>query len=60
MGKYLKHFNSDYEYQQFLNSGGFVTPNVSAIGYISDGSGNGSMTIDAVHYTADFGSSYGG
>jgi hypothetical protein len=60
MGKYLKHFGSDYEYQQYYGSGNFVTPNVSAVGTIYEGSGGGNMTIDAVHYTADFGSSYGG
>lgn len=61
MGKYLKRFGSDYEYNQYVESGNFVKPNVSVIGYIESGSGAiGNLEIDGVHYTADFGSSYGG
>ncbi len=60
MGKYLKHFNTESEYEEFKNnSGQFVQPNVSAIGIVQDGSGNGDMTINNVHFSAQFGSGYG-
>ena len=61
MGKYLKRFDTDYDYNQFVQSGELVKPNVSVIGYIYSGSGaSGDLEIDGVHYSADFGSSYGG
>ena len=61
MGKYLKRFGSEYEYAQYEQSGEFIKPNVSVIGYIQSGSGaQGNLTIDGIHYTADYGSSYGG
>lgn len=61
MGKYLKRFDSESAYQTFESSGELVKPNVSVVGTIDTGSGaQGDITIDAVHYTAIYGSAYGG
>lgn len=57
MGKYLKRFDSETDYAEYEQSGNFVKPNVSVIGtFVESGDG---LSIDGVHYTADYGSGYG-
>lgn len=58
MGKYLKRFDSESDYAEYAQSENFVKPNVSLIGVV-DASHGGAITINGVHYSAEYGSSYG-
>lgn len=46
--KYLKIFESEYDYESFTSETDFVTPNVSVVGNVDS---NGNFEVSNVHYT---------